>query len=51
MPAGPNQSRMKREPAQLVGFRTENPPGHEIEAARFLASRGNRESEKGARHP
>jgi acetylornithine deacetylase/succinyl-diaminopimelate desuccinylase family protein len=38
MPASPNQSRMKRELAQLVGFRTENPPGHEIEAARFLAS-------------
>jgi acetylornithine deacetylase/succinyl-diaminopimelate desuccinylase family protein len=37
MLASPDESRMKRELAQLVGLRTENPPGHEIEAAHFLA--------------
>ena len=37
MLASPDESRMKRELAQLVGLRTENPPGHEIEAAQFLA--------------
>ena len=37
MLASPDESRMKRELAQLVALRTENPPGREIEAARFLA--------------
>jgi acetylornithine deacetylase/succinyl-diaminopimelate desuccinylase family protein len=36
MLASPDEGRMKRELAQLVAFRTENPPGREIEAARFL---------------
>ena len=37
MLASPDETRMKRELAQLVALRTENPPGREIEAARFLA--------------
>jgi acetylornithine deacetylase/succinyl-diaminopimelate desuccinylase len=38
MLANPDEGRMKGELATLVGFRTENPPGREIEAAQFLAS-------------
>jgi acetylornithine deacetylase/succinyl-diaminopimelate desuccinylase family protein len=37
MLASPDEGRMKRELAMLVGFRTENPPGRELEAAEFLA--------------
>lgn len=35
----PDTSRMKSQLEQLVSFNTENPPGHESEAAQFLAAR------------
>jgi len=34
---GPDASRMKADLARLVSFKTENPPGREVEAARFLS--------------
>src|SRR4051794_30419875 len=35
---GPDAPRMKADLARLVSFKTENPPGQEMEAAQFLAS-------------
>lgn len=37
MPSTPDIARMKRELADLVGIRTENPPGREVEAAVYVA--------------
>ena len=37
MSSDPNPSRMISDLSRLVAFRTENPPGHELEAARFIA--------------
>ena len=36
-PNGPDVARMKADLARLVSFKTENPPGREVEAAQFLA--------------
>src|SRR3954463_14668896 len=35
---GPDAARIKSDLARLVSINTENPPGHEIEAANFLAA-------------
>jgi acetylornithine deacetylase/succinyl-diaminopimelate desuccinylase family protein len=35
----PDASRMKRELAELIAIRTENPPGRELEAAGYVAAR------------
>ncbi|TNC06201.1 M20 family metallopeptidase [Methylobacterium terricola] len=37
--AAPDTRRLKRDLADLVAIRTENPPGREVEAAAFVASR------------
>jgi acetylornithine deacetylase/succinyl-diaminopimelate desuccinylase family protein len=40
---GPDASRMKADLARLVSFKTENPPGREVEAAQFLSGLFRRE--------
>jgi acetylornithine deacetylase/succinyl-diaminopimelate desuccinylase-like protein len=39
MTISPDASRMKRELAELIAIRTENPPGRELEAADYVAAR------------